>query len=80
MFCLKWPCSDVPKVIKIRGLNSLKVAERGVAFDVVFLLEAIKLGGVHIHSCQHLYKNNKYINVKKNVTSCHVKAESQEQT
>lgn len=39
------------------GLNSLEVAESGVAFDAVLLLEAIKLSWMHIHSCQHLKIN-----------------------
>lgn len=36
------------------GFNSLKVAESRVAFDVELLLEAVKLGWMHVHSCQNL--------------------------
>lgn len=43
----------------MRGLDSLKVAEGRVAFDVVLLLEAVKLGWVHVHPCQYLRKKNK---------------------
>lgn len=43
-----------PKERRMRGLDSLKVAEGRVAFDVVLVLEAVKLSRVHIHSCQHL--------------------------
>lgn len=43
-----------PKVRRMIGLDSLKVAEGRVAFDVVLLLEAVKLSWVHIHSCQNL--------------------------
>ena len=43
----------------MRGLDSLKVAEGRVAFDVVLLLEAVKLSWVHIHPRQYLKKNIK---------------------
>ena len=64
---MKWPYSDVlslasegwPKVRQMRGLDSLKVAEGRVAFDVVLLLEAVKLGWVHVHPCQYLKKKHK---------------------
>lgn len=36
--------------------HSLKVAEGRVAFDGVLLLEAVELGRVHVHPCQHLNK------------------------
>lgn len=39
-------------------VDSLKVAEGRVAFDVVLLLEAVKLGWVHVHSCQNLKIND----------------------
>lgn len=39
------------------GFNSLKVAESWVAFDIVLLLQAIKLSWMHIHSCQYLKVN-----------------------
>lgn len=41
------------------GLDSLKVAEGRVAFDVVLLLEAVKLGWVHVHPCQYLKRKTK---------------------
>lgn len=43
-----------PKVRRMTGLDSLKVAEGRVAFDVVLLLEAVKLSWVHIHPRQYL--------------------------
>lgn len=43
--------------VRDEGFNSLKVAESRVAFDVVLLLEAVKLGWVHVHSCQNLKRN-----------------------
>lgn len=45
-----------PKVRRMRGLDSLKVAEGRVAFDVVLLLEAVKLSRVHVHPRQYLKK------------------------
>lgn len=64
---MKWPYSDVlslasegwPKVRQMTGLDSLKVAEGRVAFDVVLLLEAVKLGWVHVHPCQYLKRKTK---------------------
>lgn len=38
----------------MRGLDSLKVAEGRVAFDVVLLLEAVELCRVNVHPRQHL--------------------------
>lgn len=38
-----------PKVRRMRGGDSLEVAEGRVAFDVVLLPEAFKLGWVHVH-------------------------------
>ncbi len=49
--------SAEPKVRRMIGLDSLKVAEGRVAFDVVLLLEAVKLSWVHIHPCQYLKKH-----------------------
>lgn len=45
----------------MRGIYSLEVAEGRVAFDVVLLLEAVKLGWMHIHSCQYLKKKKKNV-------------------
>lgn len=45
------------RTVRDEGFNSLKVAESRVAFDVVLLLEAVKLGWVHVHSCQNLERN-----------------------
>lgn len=42
--------------------DSLEEAEGRVAFDVVLLLEAVKLGRVNVHSRQHLQKET---NVRK---------------
>lgn len=59
-FPFKWTDSDVPSLgsegwrRQMTGFNSLKIAEGRVAFDVVLLLEAIKLSWMHIHSCQYL--------------------------
>lgn len=59
----KWTNSDVLSHgsegwrRQVTGFHSLKVAESRVAFDVVLLLEAIKLSWMHIHSCQHLKRN-----------------------
>lgn len=59
-FPFKWTDSDVPSHgsegwrRQMTEFNSLKVAESRVAFDVVLLLEAIKLSWMHIHSCQYL--------------------------
>lgn len=59
----KWTNSDVLSHgsegwrRQMTGFDSLKVAESRVAFDVVLLLEAIKLSWMHIHSCQHLKRN-----------------------
>lgn len=47
----------------MRGVDSLEVAEGRVAFDVVLLLEAVKLGWVNVHSRKYL-KKNKTRNVK----------------
>ena len=35
-------------------VHLLKVAEGGVALDVVLLLEAVKLARMHVHPRQHL--------------------------
>lgn len=43
-----------PQVRRMRGIDSLKVAESRVALDVELLLEAVKLSRVHIHPRQHL--------------------------
>lgn len=38
------------------GADSLEEAEGWVAFDVVLLLEAVKLSRVNVHSREHLQK------------------------
>lgn len=43
-------------VRQMRGPNLLKIAEGRVAFDVVLLLEAVKLTRVHVHPRQYLQK------------------------
>lgn len=61
---MKWSHSDVvcfgsddwPKVRWMTGADSLEEAEGRVAFDVVLLLEAVKLSRVNVHSRQHLHK------------------------
>lgn len=51
--------TTAPKVRWMRGADSLEEAEGRVAFDVVLLLEAVKLSRVNVHPREHLQKETK---------------------